>query len=198
MKYQINFIKNIRVAERKAQAQKSVVTILSFATFALLLLSIGYAVTNVFKMNLAITKEQTELARIEAEYRKYKTTRMIVNKEDIELLDRLQHGRIFWTKKLAAMAFHLPNTPPNSYWITKFGYKSNALKVNGYGFITPKQEQLITIDDYLNSLRGDTSFADVFTSCFLTTTRRDDEGYRERVTFEYSAEKPSKRKRGRR
>ena len=190
MKYQINLIQRLRLQEKKEQTRKRTLTLLTIAAFAALLLSLGYSATTVLHMNLVIAKERGELARIEREYKKYKATRMIVDKSDIELLDRLQTGRIFWTKKLAAMAYHLPNKAPNPYWITKFGYKAPALNVQGYGFISNRQEQLITIDDYLNSLRNDSTFADVFPTSYLNATTRDDEGYRERVTFDYSAEKP--------
>ena len=189
MKYRINLILQLRLNEQRDKKQQSTVRILTFVAFALLILAIGYSVSNILKMRLTIAGEQRELARIEAEYRKYKATRMIVGKADIELLDQLQNGRIFWTKKLAAMAFHLPNKPPNPYWIIQFGYDRNILNVKGFGFISLKQEQLITIDDYLNDLRADTNFAEIFPDCYLNSTKRDDEGYRERVTFDYSAEK---------
>ncbi|MBN1758183.1 MAG: hypothetical protein JW863_07695 [Chitinispirillaceae bacterium] len=195
MKYQINLIQQLRIREQKEQALKNNMTLLTVLAFTLLAGSIGFTATHLLHMKSVIEKERRKLARIEAEYKKYKATRMIVDKADIELLDRLQTGRIFWTKKLAAMAFHLPNKPPNPYWITKFKYDRNTLTVNGFGFISPQQEQLITIDDYLNSLRNDTTFSDVFTSCYFNYTKRDDEGYRERVTFDYSAIKPAKKRR---
>jgi hypothetical protein len=194
MKYRINLIHQLRLKEKKEREQKSTLRIMIIVAFTILLISIGYSVATVLRMKLAIQREKNELARIEVEYRKYRTTKMIVNKEDIELLDRLQNGRLFWTKKLAAMAYHLPNKPPNLYWITDFTYKEPRLKVNGFGFISPRQEQLITLDDYLNSLRKDTSFSDVFTSCYINSTIRDDEGYQERVSFEYSAERPMKKR----
>lgn len=197
MKYTINLIRQIRLREKRERARKSLIVMIMLVSIALLLMSAGYAVSNVMKMNLVIENEKRELARIEAEYRKYKETRMIVDKADIELLDRLQNSKIFWTKKLAAMAFHLPNKQPSIYWITEFGYRSDVFNVKGYGFITPKQEQLITIDDYLNCLRNDSTFNDVFVNCYLNKTERADEGHRERVTFDYSAEKPKSMKRRR-
>lgn len=189
MKYTINLIQQQRLKEKNERKLRSTIRMITIAAFAVLLISMGYSAVTVLRMKLDIENEKQELARIEAEYKKYRATRMIVNKEDIELLDRLQNGRIFWTKKLAAMAYHLPNKPPNPYWITDFKYKAPKLNVLGYGFISPEQKQLITIDDYLNSLRADTTFSDVFTSCYLNMTKRDDEGHRERVNFEYSAEK---------
>lgn len=195
MKYEINLIRQIRQKQKSDQTSRSMITIFACMAFATLFLTSAWSVRNVLQMRLSIDRERRELGRIEAEYRKYKTTKMIVDKADIELLDRLQTGRIFWTKKLEAMASHLPNRPPNPYWITRFSYDKSSLSVKGYGFISRQQEQLMTIDDYLNALRADSSFSDVFGACFLKSTARDDEGFRERVSFEYSAERARGRRR---
>jgi Tfp pilus assembly protein PilN len=135
-------------------------------------------------MSRTLARERAELARIEAEYRRYKATQMIVDKADIELLDQLYSGKIFWTKKLEAMARNLPE----NYWITMFRYKDGTCNVKGYGYITEEQRQLITIDDYLNLLRQDRGFNDVLKNVHFNLTERNDEPGRERVTFDYSAE----------
>lgn len=189
MKYQINIIEQLRMAEKKERRQRSILTISLMISFALLILSGAFTAQNIIKMQGTLERERMELERIETEYRKYKTTRMIVDKADIEQLDQLQSNRIYWTKKLAAMAFHLPNQLPHPYWITAFSYKNNRLNVKGYGFISPQQEQLITLDEYLKDLRADSTFADVFGTCYLNTTSREDEGNRERITYDYTAEK---------
>lgn len=189
IKYRINLIQHIRQLELQEQILKSTMTIITVASLALLLLSGGWAAINLFRMHTALEKERSELSRIEGEYRKYKTTRMIVDKADLELLDRLQTGRIYWTKKLAAMACHLPNRLPNPYWITRFAYDNNTLNVRGFGIISPEQEQLITIDDYLNHLRADTTFSDVFGTCYMNSAGRADDAISERVLFDYSAER---------
>jgi Tfp pilus assembly protein PilN len=188
IKYRINLILHIRQQELQEQVLRSTVTIVAVFSLVLLLLSGGWAAFNLYTMNIALKKERSELTRIESEYHKYKTTRMIVDKGDIELLDRLLTGRIYWTKKLAAMAYHLPNRPPNPYWITRFAYENKTLNVRGFGLISPEQEQLVTIDDYLNHLRADTTFSDVFGTCFMNSTGRADDGNVERVMFDYSAE----------
>lgn len=188
MRYQINLIEQIRLREKREQKLQRSITVFTLVSFALLLLAAGYTAVNIVQMKSILNAERGKLTRIENEYRKYKATRMIVNKSDIELLDRLQTQRIYWTKKLAAMAFHLPNKPPNPYWITRFGYAKKKLTVEGFGYISPQQEQLITLDEYINKLRADTTFSDVFKTCYLNSTVRKDDNNRQRVTFNYSAE----------
>ncbi len=185
MKYTINFVRKIREEEKKVEARRLRTLTLSVICFGALCLGIFYSALQIFEMEQTLQDERDKLARIEAEYRKYRATEMIVNKADIELLDYLQNGRIFWTKKLAAMAFHLPD----NYWITSFGYGRNLYKVNGYGYISPEQEQLITLDDYLNELRKDSTFNDDFIVTFLNSTVRQDEKGKKRVSFDFSSNK---------
>ena len=189
MKYQLNLIEQIRLKEKKELARRNSVSVLFLASFTLLLLSVALTGHNIIKMNASIERERTELRRIEAEYSKYKSTRMIVSKEDIEQLDRLQTGRIFWTRILAAMAYHLPDQPSNPYWITTFSFKKNVLNVKGYGTVPSDQKQLIAIDDYLNKLRSDSTFSDFFTSCYLNEATRKQPTKDSRVGFNFSAEK---------
>ncbi|MBD3392180.1 MAG: hypothetical protein GF418_08895 [Chitinivibrionales bacterium] len=183
MKYTINLVRTIRIEERKAEVQRVRVLVLLGVCVGLLVLSVFYATLQVLTMEATLREEKDKLARIEAEYKRYKETTMIVNKADVELLNRLQSQRIFWTKKLAAMALHLPE----NYWITDFSFSQSTFNVKGYGYITPDQRQLVTIDDYLNLLREDSTFSDVFSQVFLNSTERTDEKVRERVSFDYSA-----------
>jgi len=183
LKYGINLIQNLREQEKKNEAQKFQLTIFALVCFGALGLSLLYSVLQALSMEMVINNEKQQLTRIENEYKKYKATRMIVDKADIELLDKLQNNRIFWTKKLAAMAFHLPD----NYWITQFGHRPKTYTVSGYGYITPMQEQLVTIDDYLNQLRVDSTYNDVFKATYFNSTARNDEGNRSRVSFDYSS-----------
>jgi Tfp pilus assembly protein PilN len=183
MKYSINLVRTMRIEERRAEARRVRVLTLSGICFGVLALAVFYTVLDVFMMETTLRDEREKLARIEQEYKRYKETTMIVNKADIELLNQLQSGRIFWTKKLAAMASHLPE----NYWITDFNFGQSSFDVKGYGYITGDQRQLVTIDDYLNLLRADSTFNDVFTKVYFNSTERTDEGDRERVSFHYSA-----------
>jgi hypothetical protein len=169
------------VDEQKAEKLNVKLVALSAAGFGLLALAMFYGLLQILGMHQKINTEWQNKNRIEAEYRKYKETKMVIDKADIEMLDRIESSRIYWTKKLASMALHLPD----NYWITKFGYEQQMFSVVGYGYISPRQEQLITLDDYLNNLRADSLYNDVFATSYLKSTVRTDEGARERVSFEY-------------
>jgi Tfp pilus assembly protein PilN len=181
MKYSINLVRQARVEEHKAEKIRVRLLALTAAGFGVLVLALFYGVLQILDMQSKIRTEEENLSRIQAEYRKYQETKMIIDKADIELLSGIQTRRIYWTKKLASMALHLPD----NYWITKFGYDRNLFSVVGYGYISNRQEQLITLDDYLNSLRADSLYNDVFRTSYLKSTVRTDEGVRERVSFEY-------------
>jgi hypothetical protein len=183
MRYKINLVKKIRLEEEKAEKRRVTTFTFCMVCFCLLALSLIFSMFLILDIENALNDVETDLRRVENEYRTYKATKMIVDKSDIELLDKLQHNRIFWSKKLASMARHLPE----NYWVTEFGYKRSSFDVKGYGYISNKQEQLLTMDDYLNLLRADTTFRDVFKNTYLNSTKRLDEKSRERISFEYSS-----------
>jgi hypothetical protein len=184
MKYAVNLVRNMRADEKKREQKQSRIVIISVASFGILILSLMFGIFEVFRMIAVIDNEKTTVARIEQEYSQYTKTNTFVDKSDIELLDKLQNKKIFWTKKIAAMAQHLPE----NYWITQFGFEHGLYTVMGYGYITPNQEQLVTIDEYLNLLRTDRLFSDVFKNIYLKSTGRTDVEGSERVAFEYVAE----------
>lgn len=182
--YTHNLVRDQIQAEKNERKSQLLKVTLTAVFLGLLFPAVLYYVMNIITMKGVLDRERAKLHTLEEEYKKYTATRQVVDKADIELLDSLQNMRIFWTRKLAAIAQHLPD----NYWITNFNYgKSNDLKVAGYGYISPQQEQLITLDDYLNRLRHDSTFNDDFRSTYLNMTRREDEGSRDRVSFEYSA-----------
>lgn len=181
--YRLNLVRTLRERERKAEQQKRTQVLMGLACFAVLILAILYSGYTMWNMESVLASEKAKLVQIQNEYKKYTATRMIVDKTDVELLHSLQGRGIFWTKKLAAMAKHLPD----NYAITGFSYREGELKVVGYGFASPKQDQLLTLDAYLNRLRADSTFADVFTQLYLNGTSRNEDLGSGKVSFEFSA-----------
>jgi hypothetical protein len=186
IRYTINLVRQLRSEEKKTVELKNRIFTLAVSCSALLGIAILLFIFQILAMESMLTTERRSLARIEFEYSKYKTTRMVIDKTDIERLDSLQSNRIFWTRKLAAMAYYLPE----NYWIIKFGFDAKTFNVAGYGHISPKQEQLITLDEYLNKLRADTTYTDIFkTTYFNSVIRSDEKDDINRVSFEYSSNK---------
>jgi len=99
MKYSINLVRQARLDEHKAEKLNVRLVALNAAGFGVLALALFYGLLQVLGMNQKIDTERQNLLRIEAEYGKYKETKMVINKADIELLDRIQSGRTYWTKK---------------------------------------------------------------------------------------------------
>lgn len=183
MKYSINLVRQQREEEQSREKWRLRLSLVTIVAGGMLMAAVIVTVFQVFGMRFVILSEQENLARIKAEYGKYKTTKMLVNKGDIELLDSLQNNRIFWTRKLVAMAKHLPE----DYWITEFHFQPPVFRASGFGYISPQQEELITIDDYLNQLRVDSTYCDVLHKTFFNSTERTDEKNRSRVSFEFSS-----------
>lgn len=191
MKYKINMIRAQLLEKKRIERQRSLLFGTAVLSFAILVLATFYSYLQIRSMEMIIETEELKLKRIEDEYKNYEKTRMIIDRKDIELLEKLQHGRIYWTKKLAAMAFHLPE----NYWITKFeNTPRGVFDVTGYGYISKDQKQLMTLDEYLNELRMDSTYNDDFRSTYLKSTVRTDEKVRERVSFNYAAERATRRR----
>jgi hypothetical protein len=183
MRYSINLVRSARIAEKKEEAKRVIQLGFSVICFGLLGVAFLFAALSVISMNTILKNEEKELSRLEAEYKKYTATSMFVNKADLELLDRLQQDRIFWTKKLAAIAYYLPN----NYWIVKFGYRFGDFAASGYGYITPEQKQVMVLNNYFNKLRMDENYNDVFKSTYFVSSKRMDEEGKERVSFDFTS-----------
>jgi len=189
IRYRMNLVKSLRVAEKRSLKHKSWAAMLVLVIFAVLILSAGFAFMRVTAMESTLERERQKLKRVEAEYQTYQSTQAVIDKADIELLNQIQTNRIYWTRKLEAMASHLPEEDPISYWITRFGYRGADFSVSGFGYITERQEQLLALDEYLIKLRNDPTYADVFGRTNLRSAIRSDETERgttrERVSFDY-------------
>lgn len=184
--YRLNLVRSLRDRERKAEQKRRSEALIGLACFAILAMALLYSGFTMWKMERVLSSEEEKLTQIKNEYKKYTAARMIVDKNDVELLNSLQGRGIFWTKKLAAMAKHLPE----NYAITGFSYREGELKVIGYGYVSPKQDQLLTLDGYLNRLRGDSTFSDAFSQLYLNETDRKEDLGSGRVSFEFSAVNP--------
>jgi Tfp pilus assembly protein PilN len=191
IKYRMNLVKTMRIAEKRHMKHKAWATLMILAAFAILAVGGLFAFTRITEMQRTLDVERAKLKRVEDEYRNYQSTQTSIDKADIELLNQIQTNRVYWTKKLEAMARHLPEEDPISYWITRFGYQGNTYTVSGFGYITERQEQLLALDEYLSKLRNDPNYTDVFGSTSLRSAIRSDETERgvtrERVSFEYAS-----------
>jgi Tfp pilus assembly protein PilN len=179
--YRINLIRDLRDREVKAEQQQRLAVILGLGCFGFFLISLLYSTLTILQMERVLTNEKEKVGRLQQEYQKYAAAKLIVDKSDIELLNDLQGKGMLWTKKLAAMAKHLPD----NYWITGFSFTNNTLNVRGYGYADARQDQLLVLDQYLNRLRNDTTFSDTFSKLQLNVAERREDG--SRVAFEFSA-----------
>jgi Tfp pilus assembly protein PilN len=187
LKYRMNLVKSVRLAEQRNRKHKMLITLLLFACFSVLAAAAYHTYLRIGAMEGTLETERRKLRDIEAEYHTYQSTQETIDKADIELLNDIQQNRVYWTRILEAMASHLPEEEPTSYWITRFGFAPPNFTVSGFGHITERQEQLLALDEYLGRLRGDPNYSQVFGTTSLRSTVRSDEGDRERVSFDYAS-----------
>ncbi len=180
--YRINLIRELREREKKAEKQRSFTALVGIVCFGFFILSLLYSALTIWKMENVLSGEKIKLAHLKSEYTKYKETKLIVDKTDIEMLNELQGRGILWTKKLVSIAKHLPE----DYSISRFSYTNNELHVFGQGFVSQDQEQLLVLDAFLNRLRADTTFNDIFSDVHLNSAQRqaDNAG---KIAFDFTA-----------
>jgi hypothetical protein len=179
--YRLNLIRSIREREKKSERRKRLAFILAAGCFGFFVLSTLFSALTIWQMERVISLEKDKLSRLKQEYKKYTATKLIVDKADVELLGSLQGKGVFWTRKMSAMAHHLPD----NFWITSFAFHNGELKVAGFGLAGPRQSQLLVLNGYINDLKKDTSFADVFPEVRLKKADRSEDGGR--IAFEISA-----------
>ena len=186
--YRLNLIRELREREVKSEQKRRMTLILGLGCFGFFILSLLYSGLTIWQMEGVLNHEEKKVKELKQEYQKYKSSKLIVDKSDLELLNSLQGKGIFWTKKFVAIAKHLPD----NYTITSFTYGNDQLKVAGYGSLSEQQDQLLVLDDYLNRLRADTSFSDTFKQLQLNLADRKSEGGL--VLFEFTASIPGKKR----
>jgi hypothetical protein len=179
--YRLNLIRSIREREKKSERRKRLAFILAAGCFGFFVLSTLFSALTIWQMERVISLEKDKLSRLKQEYKKYTATKLIVDKADVELLGSLQGKGVFWTRKMSAMAHHLPD----NFWITSFAFHNGELKVAGFGLAGPRQSQLLVLNGYINDLKKDTSFADVVPEVRLKKADRSEDGGR--IAFEISA-----------
>jgi Tfp pilus assembly protein PilN len=182
--YRINLIRDLREQEFRQERKRRMSLIVGLGCFGFFLISVLYSALTIWQMEGVLKRERQKVDHLKQEYQKYTATRLIVDKSDLELLNGLQGKGIFWTKKLAAVAKYLPD----NYWITHFSYAAEHLKVSGFGYVGPQQDQLLVLNAYLDKLRADTSFADVFKAIQLVSADRGNEAGQGRCSFEFTAD----------
>ncbi|MBD3321340.1 MAG: hypothetical protein GF350_09630 [Chitinivibrionales bacterium] len=184
MRYEINMIRSVREMERRAQQRRVFSLALSAIAIGLLALSFFYATLQVLTMESVLRQEKNKLKLVENEYEQYQETQQIVEKDDVELLDKLQNGKVFWTRILAAVAHYLPD----NYWTTEFSFNSEVLNIKGEGYISRSQDQLVVLDKYIRSLENDPRFSSVFKSASLVSAERSSKEDN-KIAFNISAER---------
>ncbi|MBW8888368.1 MAG: hypothetical protein JF616_11490 [Fibrobacteres bacterium] len=182
--YRINLIRDLREKEFRQERKRRMALIVGLGCFGFFFISVLYSALTIWQMEEVLKRERVKVDHLKQEYQKYTATRLIVDKTDLELLNSLQGKGVFWTKKLAAVAKYLPE----NYWITQFSFGAEHFRVSGYGFVGPQQNQLIVLNAYLDKLRADTTFTDVFKFVQLVSADRSNDAGQGRCAFEFTAD----------
>jgi Tfp pilus assembly protein PilN len=156
--YKLNLIKKLRAEQYKEEQARLRRTILFTIYYGLLVVVFFFYMFYYLGLKEKRDTKIMELKKIERDIQSLEQSSEAITREDLQLLNRLQKDRIFWSKKMVVLASGLPE----SYWIESLGYRGEKLEVKGRGYISAKQEQLLVLDDYLAVLRNNKEFMQDF------------------------------------
>lgn len=181
--YQLNMVRELRAREKKSEQNRRYLILACIGSGLFLLLSFLYSGISIWNMELVLQNEKRKVDHLTHEFRNYTAAKDIVDKNDVELLNSL-HGRgIMWTKKLAALANHLPE----NFQLTSFEFRGGELRVKGFGYPNESQDHLLILDKYIGRLREDSAFSNTFKRIYLGTASRSIADNQPTIDFEFSA-----------
>lgn len=88
MKFTINLVQRQRAEEQRAEERRLRISVFAMVSFGILGIAILFTFFQIVSMGFALSGERNSLSLIKAEYGKYRSTRMIVDKADLGLLEQ--------------------------------------------------------------------------------------------------------------
>lgn len=154
-------------------------TIISFVVFFALLYGGVFYIRATLHEKVEVRKAR--LAEIREQIEKYQTSGDYLSSEDLEKIAEISQNRIFWAKKLVALADHTDD----KIAIEKFSYKNGVLKLFG---ITPlereSQEIDLIIEGFIDKLQANEQISADFPEIYFEKSSKDKEKDTDIVKFE--------------
>jgi len=165
--------------QAEAEARTFRNTIISFLAFFIVLYGGAFYMRSMLQQKVE-NRRQT-LADIESQIEKYQTSGDYLSAEDLEKIAEISQNRIFWAKKLVALADYTDD----KIAIEKFSYKNGVLKLFG---ITPldreRQEHKLIIEGFIDKLQANKQISADFPEIYFEKSSKDKEKDTDIIKFE--------------
>ena len=167
--------------QAEAEARTFRNTLISFVIFFVILYGAVFYMRGQLREKVQNRKDM--LTEIEGQIEKYQTSGDYLSSEDLEKIAEISQNRIFWAKKLVALADHTDD----KIAIEKFTYKNGVLKLFG---ITPldreRKEHELIIEGFIDKLQANDQIAGDFPEIYFEKSSKDKEKDTDIVKFEIS------------
>jgi len=165
--------------QAEAEARTFRNTVVSFLIFFALLYGVVFVLRN--SLDAKVVERKNTLADIESQIEKYQTSGDYLSAEDLQKIAEITRNRIFWAKKLVALAEHTDDRIA----IEKFTYKNGVLKLYG---ITPlereSQEHDLIIEGFIDKLQANAQISGDFPDIYFEKSNKDKEKDTDIIKFE--------------
>ncbi|MBN2461640.1 MAG: hypothetical protein JXB60_08530 [Candidatus Cloacimonetes bacterium] len=154
---------------RKLEQEKNIFrnTAIAFAFFTILL----YVLALVMNSNLAAKLQNRNelLEEIKKEIKDYQVSGEYLSSRDLERLYKISTERIFWAKKLVALA----EQTTDKIAITHFSFKSNTLSLFGITKVDREQKEFDLIHDFVEKIKRNEQISSDFPEIKIVRSRKD-------------------------
>ncbi|RLC50228.1 MAG: hypothetical protein DRZ79_04720 [Candidatus Cloacimonadota bacterium] len=166
--YKINLNKYGELKRKIEQEKRTFqITAFSFFFFTVILTLIVILLNG--NLNKKLENRKQLLAKIKNEVKAYKVSGEYLSKKDLERLANISTQRIFWAKKLVALA----EKTNDKIAITHFSFKNNVLSLYGITKVDKKQKEFDLIDNFILQLKNNKQISVDFPEIKFVKSRRD-------------------------
>ncbi len=141
------------------------------------------------RLNGLIAERQHRIEAVKQKIRELKQEGVNLSKADILALDHLEKGRVFWAKKLKALAANVGDDMA----LTDITYRHGRFTISGITRIYPGQREFDIVNDFTRQLQHDPVFSQEFDRVKLLSYSRESVHSQNIVAFQIEAELPSQR-----
>ncbi len=190
--FKINLNKFGEIKKQQEIEKKTFIgTAVTYAIGTIIILIIYFVLLGL--INHRIDTRRNLLHKIKREIKSYKVSGEYLSGKDLETIANLSTNRVFWAKKLVALA----DITSKKLAITKFAYKNNTLSLYGITKIDKNQKEFDLIDKFINNLKNNPAISQDFPNIKFVKSTRDKEKGVDILRFQIDCKTNKSPKKGR-
>lgn len=155
--------------KQKAENDKRVFRYTMISYILVLVIMSGFVVYLNLDLQAKVDNRSDLLNEIRDEIETYQVSGEFLSKQDLERLAEVSTERIFWAKKLVALA----EKTTDKIAITNFNFKGERLSLYGITRVDKNQKEFNLIDEFINDLKNNVHINTDFPEVTFVLSRLD-------------------------